>query len=348
MDNLDKSTALLNAHKTIADFHADGQKYSNKIKLVYFYPRERTMNKDWPNRLHRTMEDINHFFIEEFKKFGVKINGLPFERGSNGKIVFHIVKSEEQAESYNYYSGNKIYNEIKNKLGETIDFGKEFTFIITALSYKNNIGMEVFHSPYYGIPNKKIAFAVDSNYLDPELYNDKFRKITYQDATKGTVTESVGDFNSKYIGGIAHELAHALGLPHTAGSNNDSKVPSVPLMNNGNLYFRANERGEKRTAFLTLASALTLISSPLLTNSNKALFRKAMVNWKKVTTQFHDKQLSVKVLFESDIPAYAAVAYLWKPNNWPGNPQNDHNSPTWTTLVEDKSLFKFNFGQLLL
>ena len=77
---------------------------------------------------------------------------------------------------------------------------------------------------------------------------------------------SLGKHNSIFIGGMAHELGHALGLPHCRGSADEAQLGTA-LMGSGNRTFGDEIRGEGRGTFLSRAHALRLASHPQFSNS---------------------------------------------------------------------------------
>ncbi|MFT5123023.1 MAG: hypothetical protein ACI9TH_004291 [Kiritimatiellia bacterium] len=81
-------------------------------------------------------------------------------------------------------------------------------------------------------------------------------------------------FNSWYIGGIAHELGHGIGLPHNNGTPEEKSWAGTSLMGGGNHTYRAEVWGGKNPSFLSQSCALRLVSSPRLTQSNKGRWGK--------------------------------------------------------------------------
>jgi hypothetical protein len=65
---------------------------------------------------------------------------------------------------------------------------------------------------------------------------------------------SWGKFNTHYIGGIAHELGHAFGLPHVYQVGAEAERGTA-LMGSGNHTWGQELRGEGKGTFLTRTSA---------------------------------------------------------------------------------------------
>ena len=83
-----------------------------------------------------------------------------------------------------------------------------------------------------------------------------------------TPGKSLGDFNSRYIGGAAHELGHAFGLAHDAESERGRSKLGKSLMGRGNHDYGEELRGKSRGAFLSAASAFPLSLHPLFRTPN--------------------------------------------------------------------------------
>src|SRR5581483_8225870 len=86
------------------------------------------------------------------------------------------------------------------------------------------------------------------------------------------VMMSVAQFNSEYLGNIAQEIGETLGLLHNDDYDNYSEGHSI--MGRTNFYHLCYRRAGWAQdmpdhAYLSLDSALQLISHPLFTGSNR-------------------------------------------------------------------------------
>ena len=78
----------------------------------------------------------------------------------------------------------------------------------------------------------------DDQRLDPRLLSSKAPGGYYGGPC------SLGEFNSHYIGGLAHELGHAFGLPHDCQREAERAKRGLSLMGGGNHTYGQEQRGE--------------------------------------------------------------------------------------------------------
>ena len=136
------------------------------------------------------------------------------------------------------------------------------------------------------------------------------------------VEESVAEFNSKYLGGTAHELAHCFGLPHDNGSPAERQF-GVSLMGRGNLNYRRDVWHGGEPAYLARASALRLISHPLVTGSDRGRWQSADGDFESLRFSSLPGGVRIEGNVTGKIPVYAAIAY-----SWPTRSTTDHDART--------------------
>ena len=150
---------------------------------------------------------------------------------------------------------------------------------------------------------------------------------------------SLGKHNSIFIGGIAHELGHALGLPHCR-QRPDEAVLGTALMGSGNRTYGDELRNEGKGSFLTLAHALRLASHPQFSGSVKGfnLPVKAELTDLKLTTE--GKAIKVSGKMKASPPLYAVVAYF--------DPEggSDYNATTATAVPDADGNFSLSCDAL--
>lgn len=329
------AATIRQAQHTIKQYHANAIPARNVIRVVYFHPRDQKPLPNWRERLTRIAADVERFYNEGLAKLGAVQSGVLFEKDDDG-YVFHVVRGKRKLKDYSYESGAEIEHEIYKALSRKIDFKREHVLTIHGLCRREESGRYVFNAPYYGRGSQQSGFchAADCELLDPEFLSEKKRKIVYAEHYYPRVVQTLGKFNTWYLGGIAHELGHGLGLPHDAGPPTKRGAnKGFTLMGSGNHHYREDQRGETRPAYLGLGSGLRLLSSPLVTGSNRGRFEKPKTRLTSLDFIQEGRTLTVEGEISGSVPAYASILYLWKPKTWPGNPQQDHHSISVPALV---------------
>jgi hypothetical protein len=328
---------VTSAISSIDDYHRNAEKSDRVVRVVYFHPSDREPLDEWRDRLSRIIDDVSGFYGGGLRRFGINDRGIQFERSEDG-YVFHLVRGQLTASEYSYESGGVIERELRNALAGKLAFDREHVLVIHGLCHREKDGRYIFNAPYYGRGTSQsgLCHAADCELLDPKLLKAKDRKIVYTEHYYPRQEQTVALFNTWYLGGIAHELGHGLGLPHDAGRPWERAHPATALMGSGNHHYREELWGGKRPAFLSLGSALRLLSHPLVTKSDRG--RSADTNTTLQAVKFSSEGREMKLVgkIQSQVPAYSVITYLWRPPKWPGNPMNDHGSVSYPALVSEK------------
>ena len=329
------------AQRAIAAYHAGAPRSGAMLRVVYFIPAGAKPLPGYAERLGRVMDDVDGFFREGLRRFGLEASGIPVER-EGGKLAIHLVQGKLAAGQYHYSSGNVAKAEIRDALRGTFDLDREYVLVFYALCRKEPDGRYVFDAPYYGAGTQKagLCHAADCELLDPGLLRETKRRIVYTEHYYPHVEESVAEFNTKYLGGTAHELAHGLGLPHDDGSPPEKSF-GVSLMGKGNLSYRRDVWGGDRPAYLSRASALRLVAHPLITGSDRGRLEDAAGRFESLRFSPGPDTVRIEGIVKGDIPPFAAVAYVW-----PTRDETDHSARTFSAALTEGGAFSLDLRGL--
>ena len=324
------------ARRRVLAWHgAEAGSASNVIRVVYFHPADRPPLPDWRARAGRILADVSGFYRDGMDRLGAGPTPLPFECDPDG-FVIHRVRGQHSADQYDYDSGDATEREVRDALSPDIDLDRAYLLILHGLSHQEEDGRYVFNAPYYGRGDQRsgLCHAADCELLDPELLTATDRTMVYTEHYYPRKKQSLAEFNTWYLGGIAHELGHGLGLPHDAGCPWERSWSQASLMGMGNHHYRSDRWGGSTPAYLSQATALRLLSHPTFTQSDKGRWTDPQSELTDLVFAYEEEALVVKGKVAGRIPAYAVTAYLWQPSSWPGNPSADHHSITVPVLVE--------------
>lgn len=332
----EKAAAAL---KILDGWHEENaRKEERTLHFVLWTPKDRPAPARYEERLTRIMTHIRDFYAKEMARlgFGPRSINLPID---GKKLKIHLIEGLKPEADYGMSSGNEIKSECLPVLKQKgIDGGQETLVIFCNLANWDGDKLIFTHkSPYYagGTFQGGTAWQLDSPELDT-LNLDK-KKPMMKDGQYGRI--SLGKHNSIFIGGIAHELGHALGLPHCK-ERPDEAVRGTALMGSGNRSYGDELRGEGKGSFLTLAHALRLASHPQFSGSVKGMNLPvdSKIEDLKITPEGKAIHVSGKLI--ANPPVYAVVAYF-DPDGG-----GDYNSTTTTAIPDGDGNFSLSCDAL--
>ena len=280
------------------------------LHVVYWTPSDREPAQDYRARLTRIFGDIRNFYASEMDRIGFGRRTIQFDYAKDKLINIHLVKGAGPFADYGMQDGSKIRGECLQTLRNAgIDPDRETLVIMCNMATWDEKEKEFSHkSPYYagGSARGGNAWQLDSPELDTK--NLALKEPMIRDGQYGRI--SLGKHNSIFIGGVAHELGHALGLPHNKQRPDEAEAFGTALMGSGNRTYGNQLRGEGRGSFLTLAHAMRLASHPQFSGSMKGLYTPARAKFEDFAVEVADSSFTFSGKVSSATPVYAVVAYM--------------------------------------
>lgn len=330
-------------------WHAESRvDQSMELRVVYFHAADQVPQPGYRERLQRILFDIRDFLESEMNRMGFgESRTVPLELDAEGNLVIHTVRGKDPLLQYNYGTqyGGKIRAEMSEALRGTVDFDREFVLAICGLADRLGDGSWHFRSPYYGWGGSGhrwgLCFAADCEMLDTLNFAREDEPFHYREHL-GKFTRTLGGFNRLYIGGLAHELGHGLGLPHNREHPDEHRSLGTALMGSGNHTWR-NEKIGKKGSFLTMASALRLISHPLLTQSQRARFQPDRAEIEELTFSPGEAEgeMVVEGTLQAAPPAYAVILETDPEGN------SNYDSLPWVGDVSREGMFSIRINSRL-
>ncbi len=281
------------------------------LRIIGWHTADRQPPADRQPRLDRILTHIQGFYRREMERHGFGPRTFQLERDPAGRLVVHDVTGQGNHTDYGKADGGRIRQECVPVLRrQGIEMDAETVMIFTNLAAWDPERRTFEHwSPYYagGDWRRGTAWQLDSPELDP--CHLPLRTPEIQDGEYGRI--SLGKHNSIFIGGIAHELGHALGLPHCR-ARPDEESFGTALMGSGNQTYADEERGDGRGTFLTLAHAFRLAAHPQFSGSVKGITINPEGRFDQIGVAINadGRSFTLSGRVQGSPPVYGVVAYL--------------------------------------
>lgn len=304
------------------------------LLIAYFVPTDRTAIPGYVKRLDRVMTEVQKFYREGMREAGYGPLTFDLPRDINRELVVHVVQGKEPMRSYGRNDSDKVRAEVSAALmAQGIDMNHRTTVIFQLLlEWRGKSAVEV--GPYVGGGDYLggTAWVYDDALLDPRQLGSKEPGGFYGRPC------SIGEFNSHYIGGVAHELGHALGLPHVAGPRTN---PEHSLMGDGNHTYGQELRGEGARTYLHPASAMLLARCRPFVGDLANARQSSDCDFSDFKALFEAGRLLLAGRLESSPAAFGVIAY----NDFAAIPA-DYDATGWVSGVDPSGNFRLSVGDL--
>jgi hypothetical protein len=306
------------------------------VHIAYFIPTDRKAEPQYRERLDRVMSDVQRFY-----RLGMKQNGygdLTFQLGHDpkGLLQIHEVKAKGPMRDYGRNASDKVRREVKEALAKQgIDIDRETIIIFQLLlEWRGDKAIEI--GPYVGGGGAHggTAWVYDDARLDARLLSSRKPGGFYMGPC------SLGQLNTHYIGGLAHELGHAFGLPHDCERDNERPRRGLSLMGGGNHTYRQELRGEGKGTFLSSASALPLSVHPLFTGKRTSA-QEMTCGLTEFKVTYKAKELILTARLQGGPRPIGVVAH-----NDAEEIRGDYDAVGWTASVDKNRRFRLVVGEL--
>lgn len=304
------------------------------LLIAYFVTIDRVPIPGYVDRLDGIMTEVQRFYRDGMQAAGYGPLTFALPRDTAGKLDVRLVAGKHEMSAYGRNDSDKVRREVEGALAaKGISMGQRTLVIFqTLLKWDGSTAVEV--GPYVGGGSHLAgtAWVYDDALLDPRRLSSKEPGGFYGRPC------SIGEFNSHYIGGVAHELGHALGLPHVAGPRSE---PRHSLMGDGNHTYGEELRKEGSGSYLHPASAMLLARCRPFVGALEGAESVSRAELAQIEASFNDGQIILAGKLEAEPAAFGIVAY----NDFVPIP-DDYDAKGWICSVDSSGRFRVAVREL--
>jgi hypothetical protein len=311
------------------------------LKVVYFTPSDRMPDPNRQERLGRVMRNIQEFYRKGMEANGHGPKTFALEWDTPERLRLYEVRGKRKLTDYPKGTEWVVYDEVRETLkAKRIDIDKEYVLVLGGwIDWVGDVATE--YGPYSGggDAHRGFAFACDDKLIDADLLSSKEPGGYHYMIRDGYC--SLGMYNTLYIGGIAHELGHAFGVPHDCQRDADKDTLGISLMGIGNHHYGKASRGEGADAFLTASSALRLsVCRAFDPGFAKYQQKPAQGSLENFDASFQDGKLILTGKCTGDMPR-GIIVYNDNEYSW-----SDYDAKTRVTIPDKAGYFRFEIDEL--
>ena len=308
------------------------------IKVVSFIPSDCKPFDNTEERLGRVMTHVQGFYRDGMEARGFGKKTFELEWKEPGKLQIYTVQGKKKQSEYGRNDSGVVRNEVKAAMSEqyNIDIDKEHIIIFQSLlKWEGDQATEL--GPYVGGGGalSGTAWVYDDPLLDAAKLASKEPGGYYNRPV------SVGQFNTHYIGGVAHELGHAFGLPHDCEKDDEKTKLGTSLMGGGNHTYGNELRDQGLGTFLSAASALQLSTVRAFVGEISGNRDRGAWRVDDISATFQDGKITFTGRFVATPPVIGIVAY-----NDDSNVDSDYDAKSWITKPDSVGRFTVEIGEL--
>lgn len=308
------------------------------LKIVSFIPSDCKPFENREERLGRVMNHVRDFYSRGMETNGYGKKTFELEWEAPGKLRLYTVQGKKKQIEYGRNDSRLVRDEVRTALREQhkIDIDKEVVVIFQSL-LKWEDGKTTEIGPYCGSGNalSGTAWVYDDPLLDAVKLSSKNPGGYYGHPV------SIGQFNTHYIGGVAHELGHAFGLPHDCEKDDEKAKKGTSLMGSGNHTYGNELRGQGLGTFLTAASALQLSTVRAFVGDLPGNRDRGTWRVEDIGATYKDEKITFTGRFAATPPVIGIIAY-----NDDMNIESDYDAKTWITKPDSGGQFSVEIGEL--
>jgi len=292
--------------------YSSSAKYN--LNVVYFLPTDVEERKDSHRRLSEILLHGQAFYKNYMKEYGFgdkTYNMLVDQAKDRVKVIY--IQGKYPTANYPYDGGgSKVIEEVDAYFAANAGVkSSDHTLILTPVTDHDNPDV-----PFYGMG--RYCFALDYTEMDVKYFGENTKR---------------GNDATKYIGGLLHELGHALNLPHNKEKVSEAgqSLKGTALMGSGNYTYG------KTPTFLTKASCAILNNCQVISDFEDTFYTSASLQITTILASYSNGALNISGTFSTDKDVNYVCFY-----NDPATDNADYDAVSWASPVKEGNAFEIS------
>jgi len=307
------------------------------VKIVYFIPSDCEPLENRHERLGRVMKHVQDFYRNGMEKHGYGPMTFALEWDTPDRVKIHEVRGKKSQAEYGRNDSGVVRNEVREALREQgVNIDQE-VIVVFQLLLKWEDGKAIELGPYVGGGSYRsgTAWVYDDALLDAASLPSKEPGGYYNGRC------SIGQFNTHYIGGVAHEMGHAFSLPHDCQLNSELQILGNSLMGSGNHTYGKEERNEGKGSFLSASSAMRLSKIRAFAGDLPNTNRRVQMQFENLAASYENGEIVLTGQVTAEPPLVGIIAY-----NDNENIPSDYDAKSWVAKLDDQRQFRLTINEL--
>jgi len=305
--SIDQKIVLEDNEDETAENYNYTSDYKYNLNVVYFVAKDRVINPGYEQRISKIMIEGQKFFNKWMKHWGYgDITYGLLKDAEKKRIKIHTIYGTQNSSSYQSGMDGAVRTEIEQYFAQNAGSKtSDHVLVLMAVNEKLDNGEELANSvPFYA--SNKYGYALEY----PGMSQDNLG-----------IGGEVGDKATVYIGGLLHEMGHAINLPHNGPSESkfNSSEFGMTLMGGGNYTYG------KSPTYLSKFDAATLVNCQIFSKTINTFYGAASSEITELEATYENGEIVISGKYNVSVPI-SSLSFYYTPETSP----EGYTAVTWT------------------